>query len=74
MVELSGPASGDVIAHNYKSLDGVREPDSACPVTVAVADGARRRPMLATREGGSAVVCFCSARHSVNQFMKEERR
>lgn len=62
--ELSGPASGAVSAHKYKSLDGVREPDSAHPVTVAVADGACRRPMLATREGGGAVVCNCSARHS----------
>jgi hypothetical protein len=62
--ELSGPASGAVSAHNYKGPDGVREPDTARPATVAVADGACRRPMLATREGGGAVVCFCSARHS----------
>jgi hypothetical protein len=70
MTELSGPTSGGVTAHINKSLDGVRESDSASPVTVAVADGVCRHPMLVTREGGGAVVCFCSARHSA--FFKTE--
>jgi hypothetical protein len=29
MTELSGPASGDVIARKYKSLDSAFEPDRA---------------------------------------------
>ena len=59
MNELSGPASGDVIAHNDKSLDGVREPDTARPATTAAATGARRASDVGTWEGGEAGVCPC---------------
>ncbi len=45
-MELLGPASGDVIAHKYKSLSGARELDSVHLLTVGIATGARaERPM-----------------------------
>lgn len=49
-------------AHNYKLPDERREADSAVPVTVAVADRARRASNAGTQEDGEAAAWRCGAR------------
>jgi len=59
MIQLSGPASGAVSAHNDKSLDGAHELDRVRPASTAVATGARQASDVGTCEGGEAGVCPC---------------